>query len=646
MSRFCFRSSPIGAIFRGAVLALYLAQPREMHAGETAVSRDPLASAQQRASSSGPTERIRHLREEIARHDTLYFVKAAPEISDAHYDELKRELSRLEQTHPEAVRSAAPLREIGDDRSPGFTRYQHAEPMLSLAKSYTEAELRAFVARVRKRFEKPEPRFIIEPKFDGVAISVTYEQGKLIRAVTRGDGRVGDDVTANVLAIRNLPHRLRAISARGAINPLPDLIELRGEILISNAEFQRINREQEATGEPPYAHPRNLAAGTLKQHDAHAIAARGLEVVFHGWGAVVPAQALPGTHSEFHELVRAWGLPAVQGVKRMGYADVWTAIKAVGENRAGLEFPIDGAVVKLNTVAQQRELGASDSAPHWAMAYKFAPERVETTLRGITFQVGRTGVLTPVAEFMPVRLAGSTITRASLYNGDEIMRQDLRIGDTVILEKAGEIIPAIVGVDLTRRTATSAPFVFPAACPKCGAQIGTAEGGGYQLRCPNRECAAQVQRRLEHFASKGAMNIPGLGPATIETLVTKGWVKEIPDLYRLERGQLMTLGRSVSPSTDRLLASIEASKRADLWRVIHGLGIPRVGPSSAEALARHFGTLCALANALPDSLEKERSTLKALIGEASTDAMIAHLSAPKNRAMIEQLVSLGVDPAH
>lgn len=517
--------------------------------------------------------------------------------------------------------------------------------MLSLAKSYTEAELRDFVVRVRKRFAAQEPTFLIEPKFDGAAISVTYQKGELIRAVTRGDGMVGDDVTPNVLAIGNLPRRLQAASPNGASHPIPDLIELRGEVFIPYAEFQRINGEQKTVGEAPYAHPRNLAAGTLKQSDPHEIASRGLEVVFHGWGAVIPAHAMPATHGEFYERVRAWGLPAVQNVKQAGDANgVWAAITAFGKSRAQLSFPIDGVVVKLNSVAQQDELGANRSAPHWAIAHKFAPERIETTLRGITFQVGRTGALTPVAELATVRLAGSTIKRASLSTADEITRRDLRVGDTVILERAGEIIPVIVGVNLTRRTPASAPFVIPTACPSCGATV--EKGDGSPLRCPNRDCPAQMQRRLEHFVSKSAMDISGLGPAVIETLVVKGWIKEIPDLYLLRREQLVTLGRNVGISSDRLLAAIEASKRPELWRVIQGFGIPRVGPSSAKALAKHIGNLHALATESLESLEDRRSALEALVGKATTDAIIVYFGAPENQAMVEKLISLGLEPTH
>lgn len=631
-----------------AVLLALAAAPTAARAAAAAVAQAaPVSRVTPRDANdaiSSMDQRIAALRAEIARHNKLYFEKAAPEISDAQYDALKRELARLEQGFPDAAKASPPLAEIGDDRTEGFQTVRHREPMLSLAKAYTESELRTFLARVRRRFEPQETAFVVEPKFDGLAISVTYSKGELVRAVTRGNGHVGDDVTANVRAIRNLPARLRAPSSGNGRNAIPDLIEMRGEIFLSNAEFERINREREAAGEAPFAHPRNLAAGTLKQLDQGEVAARGLEAVFYGWGAVIPESVAPATQSGFHELVRAWGLPGVKDVKQANTPDqVWAAVQALGERRPRLTFPTDGAVVKLNAVAQQRELGASDFAPRWAIAYKFAAVQAETTLRGITLQVGRSGAITPVAELAPVRLAGTTIARASLYNRDEIARRDLRIGDTVVLEKAGEIVPAIVGVNLARRPPQSAPFVFPTACPACGGRLDH-DSGDSIVRCPNRDCPPQVRRRLEHFVSKDAVGISGLGPATIETLVAKGAVKEIPDLYRLRREDLTTPGRNAGASTDRLLAAIEASKSAELWRFVYGLGIPRVGAAAARGVAQHFGNLRALAGATPASLEQQRGALALSLGEATTEALVSHLREEKNRTLIAQLISVGVQP--
>jgi DNA ligase (NAD+) len=604
------------------------------------------------AVSSSPvdaTGRIAELRREIAHADDLYFRQAAPEISDATYDRLKRELAQLERAFPAAARAVPALPAISDDHRAGFARYRHREPMLSLDKAYTEADVRAFIDRLRGRLGRDDLAFVIEPKFDGLALSATYENGELTHAVTRGNGREGDDVTANAFAIRRLPRHLRAVAPDGTRNPIPHFIELRGEVYLSLREFRRINREQAAAGEPPFAEPRNLAAGTLKQHDPGEIAARRLDVVFYGWGAVSPAASLPATQRKFHALVHAWGLPGVDDLIAARTADeVWTAVQAMGAARRHFDFPTDGAVIKLDPVAGQHELGASDSAPRWALAYKFAPARAETKLLAITFQVGRTGVLTPVAELAPVRLGGTTIRRATLHNRDEIVRRDIRPGDTVTLEKAGEIIPAIVGVDLARRPAGSRPFVFPSVCPSCGAVLETDEADP-AIRCPNRSCPAQLCRRLEHFASKSGVAIEGLGPATLAAWVAHGWVKDIPDLYRLGSGTVpasATSGMHRPPIAPRLLTAIDASKHAELWRFISGLGIPRVGTATARELAHRVGSLEALATLSAETLTATNAATPHSIGAATAEAIVAFFHDPRNRAMLAELVALGVRPSN
>jgi DNA ligase (NAD+) len=598
-------------------------------------------TAEDTAALAAAIKRCDDLRAEIAHHNQLYFEKAAPEISDAQYDELKRELARLEEKFPDAAKTPSAFATgIGDDHNAGFTTVAHRAPMLSLAKAYSEAELRAFLRKTQDAFASEETSFVIEPKFDGVALSVIYEKGLLTRAITRGNGQVGDDVTANILALPNLPHRLAATSG-GQRNPIPDYVEIRGELFIPNAAFARLNREQEAIGETPFAHPRNLAAGTLKQNDPTLLAERGLEVVFYALGAVVPVEVTPASQSDLHDLVRRWGLPGVKEAKRVRHADeVWNAITDFGQRRAKLPFPVDGAVVKLDSLSQQRRLGESDSAPRWAIAYKFPAQRVETTLQAIRLQIGRSGAITPVAELQPVNLAGTTVSRATLYNRSEVTRRDLRVGDTVILEKAGEVVPAIVGVNLQERPATSAAFVFPTVCPECHAELSEAEHQPW--RCPNPTCPAQLRRRLEYFAGKDAMNISGLGPATVAALVEKGLVRDIPDLYRLPRSGLLALDRAGEKSTDRLLGAIEASKRGELWRVIAGLGIPRIGAKGARALAQHFGSLQALLETNPDILESRRKELQSVLGSTATDELIAFLGNEKNRALLFDLTRLGV----
>jgi DNA ligase (NAD+) len=585
--------------------------------------------------------RIESLRAEIAHHDELYYKKSAPEISDAAYDKLKRELSALEQTFSALAKGASPSDSLGDDRSGAFSLYRHRERMLSLDKSYSEAELRTFHARVAQQLGRNDLVYIVEPKFDGLAISVTYEKGKLVRAVTRGNGIEGDDVTANALTISTLPRELRrAGSSVNTSAPIPDVIELRGEVYLPFAEFDRINREREAAGEAPFAHPRNLAAGTLKQLDPREVAERKLAIVFYGWGACEPSSARPASQRELHERIRAWGLPGVERTTVTHSADeTWAAVQAFDRERAKLVFPVDGAVVKLDSTADWKKLGATEHAPRWAIAYKFSAERAETKLLAITVQVGRTGVLTPVAELAPVRLSGSSIARASLHNRDEIARGDIRVGDFVYVEKAGEIIPAIVGVNASRRGAGSQPFIFPMKCPSCQTSV-IDEIGEAVVRCPNPDCPAQLQRRLQHFASEACVGIEGLGPATINTLVKSGRVKTIADLYRLRREDLVPGASSSGKIADRLLAAIAKSRSADLWRFIYGLGIPRVGVVSAKDLAREFGSLEALVAAGPERLSVAK------LSPSTAAAVLAYIAEPKNRALVADLLAAGVKPSN
>ena len=428
--------------------------------------------------------------------------------------------------------------------------------------------------------------------------------------------------------IRRLPRALRAAADNGGANPIPAVIELRGEIYVSFAEFQRINAEREAAGETVFANPRNLATGTIRQLDPAEVARRNLEIVFYGIGACEPAATRPATQHGLHDQLRAWGLPGVAKYwPTRGVGELWSAVQAVGRARADLGFPTDGAVAKLDSAALQREVGATDSAPRWAIAYKFVPERAETQVTAITVQVGRTGVLTPVAELAPVSLGGSTVARATLHNRDEIARRDIRVGDFVFVEKAGEIIPAVIGVNVARRPASAQAFAFPALCPACGTAV---------VQRANPACTAQLRRRLEHFASAGCVDIDGLGGAMIDTLVDRGCVRDIPDLYRLHRADLLTLGRNVERSTDRLLAAIEASKRAELWRFVYGLGIPHVGASAAKELARRYRSLDAFAAGGNPDVSSD---------DAIGRAVAAFFAEPRHRAVVAELAMAGVQPA-
>ena len=583
--------------------------------------------------------KLTELRAAVARHDELYHRKAKPEITDFDYDRLKRELADLEVQFPQFATAGSPTEQVGDDRAEGFQTYRHRQPMQSLDNTYSEEEYRAFHQRLVKQLEREALAYVVEPKIDGLAVSVTYEQGKLVRAVTRGNGEEGDDITVNAKTIYSLPHQLKADKK----HPVPDVIEIRGEIYLTTGEFQRINQEREEAGEPVYANPRNLAAGTIKQLDVREVARRKLEILLYGIGYCEPPVA--ESQSEFLALVAAWGLPTVEKFwPAQGIDAAWQAVGELDKLRSAFAYGTDGAVTKLDSFALRREAGSTAKAPRWAIAYKFEPERAETKINAITIQVGRTGVLTPVAELEPVQLSGTTVARATLHNRDEITRKDIRVGDWVQVEKAGEIIPAVIAVNLQRRTPACVPYEFPRQCPECATPVVQLEGE-VALRCPNYECPVQVRRRVAHFVSKACLDIDGLGWAMVDTLVARGWVKSVADIYRLQRENLLTLGKSVEKSTDNLLAAIEASKRSELWRVVHGLGITHVGVAAAKDLAKHFGSLEALAAAKREDFirEKKQSVIDG-IGETMALAIIAHFQKPEQRALVDELRSLGLEP--
>jgi DNA ligase (NAD+) len=590
--------------------------------------------------SSEAQLRIAELRESVARHDELYHGRAKPEISDFDYDALKRELAELEAAWPEFAAINSPTGKVGDDRTEGFQLYRHRERMMSLDNTYSDDEMREFHARLVRDLERNALAFVVEPKIDGLAVSVTYEKGKLVRAVTRGNGVEGDDITTNALTIKSLPRALHA----GSDAPVPELIEIRGEIYLTTEEFLRINRQREEAGEPLYANPRNLAAGTIKQLDPREVAQRKLEIVLYGRGAVEPASALPESQTQFHGWVKAWGLPTVERFWTVvGEDAILQAIQELDTLRESFAYATDGAVVKLDSIALQRRAGSTSKSPRWAMAYKFAPDRAETKLLNITIQVGRTGVLTPVAELDPVQLAGTTVARATLHNRDEIARKDIRVGDFVYVEKAGEIIPAVIGVNPARRTPECVAYQFPDTCPVCGTAVVQLEGE-VAMRCPNFECPVQVRRRVQHFASKACLDIEGLGEAMVDVLVDKGWVRSLPDIYRLKREDLLTLGKSVAKSSDKLLEAIEASKQAELWRFIHGLGIPHVGAAAAKDLGRKFGGLKALATAQYEDFIREKTSVIGGIGETMALAILAYFKEPRNQSVIDGLFEVGVRP--
>ena len=591
--------------------------------------------------------RIVELRAEVARHDELYHRRAKPEITDYDYDRLKQELAGLEKLFPAVVQAIgvdSPTARVGDDRAEGFVRVKHRQAMTTLDNTYDEAELREFHARLAKILGADDLAYTVEPKIDGVAVSLTYEHGKLTRAVTRGDGEEGDDVTANVRTIRGLPHTLV-----GA--PVPAGIEIRGEIFLGEEEFRRINQAQEEAGESPYANPRNLAAGTLKQLDARLVASRKLEIVVYGLGWCEPE--IVESQSAFRAQLAAWKLPVVEQFWTVrGIDAVWAAIRELDGLRRNLAYGTDGAVVKLDSFAQQKNKGvgyrgmtadgraeaARKLSPRWACAYKFAPDRTETRVLAITIQVGRTGALTPVAELEPVLLAGTTVKRATLHNADEIARKDVRIGDAVLVEKAGEIIPAVVMVLVAKRPAGSESYAFPKKCLVCHTPAVRGEGE-VVWRCPNPHCPEKVRRRIEHFASKAGVDIEGLGEEMVALLLEKQLIRTIPDIFRLKVEDLLPLKKSGEVWAGNLIAGIAARRTADLWRVMHGLGIPQVGAAAAKDLAATFRSLDALAAATDDELLRVEG-----FGEKTAAAVRAWFAAPANRHLVHELQAAGVQP--
>lgn len=578
-------------------------------------------------------ERVTHLQAEIARHDELYFRQAAPEISDAAYDALKRELRSLLERHPELAQADRPARAaLGDDRTGRFPTAPHLRPMLGLEKSYTEAELRRFLSRVRRAAGDAPLAFVVEPKYDGLAISLVYENGELRRAVTRGNGAEGDVVTENLLLCAEVPRRL-ASSAHGGV---PRVVEIRGEVYLTHAEFERLNAARLAAGEPVHAHPRNLAVGTLKSSDVAAVRARRLSLVCYGWGAWEPVAAAPASQREALARLQAWGFAVPPAQIAPSPEAVWQLVRAFDRARVQFPAPLDGAVVKVDDAALRARLGSTGEGARGEIAHKFEPERVETRLKAITWQVGRTGVLTPVAELEPVTIGGTLVSRASLQNRREIDRRDYRVGDLVRVEKAGEIIPQLAGVNLAARAPEALRLAVPSACPSCGAALVVEE---VAVRCPNRSCVAQVRRRLEHFVGAAALDLNGFGPTVVAALVNTAGVREPHELYRLQPEDWRRVAGGRAQMAERLAAEVERSRRAELWRFVLGLGLPGVGRSTARRLAEEFADLADLREA-----PRKRLIRAGLTGDGATE-LEAELKRPEVRAAFDGLIAAGVEPA-
>ncbi len=572
--------------------------------------------------------RVEELREQLNYHAYRYHVLDDPEIADAEYDELMRELAELEERFPELVTPDSPTQRVGVTPSDLFAPVQHRAVMLSLDNAFSPDEMRAWAARI-ERVVGPGVRYACELKIDGVAVALTYERGSLVRGATRGDGRVGEDITANVRTVRSVPQRL-------TVDPKPELIEVRGEIYLPVPAFERLNDELTASGQRPFANPRNAAAGSLRQKDPKVTASRPLSFWVHsfGWAEGVRFES----HSGFLEWCRNARLPVPSTSETVDDLDgVLRYLRHWEEHRHSVDWEIDGVVVKVDQIVYQDELGATSHAPRWAIAYKFPPEERTTLLRRIDVHTGRTGVVTPFAVLEPVRVGGVTVTTATLHNEDEIRRKDVREGDTVIVRRAGDVIPEVVGPVLSKRKKGARRWRFPTTCGSCGTTLVRREGEAY-WRCPNRRgCPSQNVEWLSSFASRSAMDIEGLGYKTGSLLLDLGWVADPGDVYSLTRAQLAQLPGFKDRRISNLLEAIEASKDRPIWRLLVGLNIPHVGTTTAQILARAFGSIDRLASATQEEIDAVEG-----IGPEIASSVVEWFRDERNRALLDRLRSAGV----
>ena len=573
------------------------------------------------------------LREQIQYHTHRYYVLDEPEISDPEFDQLMRRLLRLEEAFPSLVTPASPTQRVGGVPAEGFTRVAHLTPMRSLGNTFSESELLAFHQRVVSGLDgKPEAEieYVVELKIDGLAIDLVYENGHLLRGATRGDGTEGEDVTGNIRTVRAIPLLLRAEQ-----QPLPPVLEVRGEIYMPRREFDRLNLERREAGEPELANPRNAAAGSLRQLDPRMTAKRALDAFIYGIGVHEGVELK--THAETLQYLAALGLKVNPHYKIcstmqevIDYCLSWT------EKRGELPYDIDGMVIKVNSLADQERLGYTAKDPRWAIAYKFPTEQAVTTVEDIFVGVGRTGVLTPTAILRPVRVAGSTVIRATLHNQDFIEEKDIRVGDTVIIHKAGEVIPEVVSVIKEKRSGQEMPFVMPAQCPECFSSVVRQEGEAAH-KCTNPQCPALIREGLIHFVSRDAMNIDGLGPSILTALLEAGLVNDVADLYSVSIEKLVDIERLGQKSAQNLVNAIEKSKSAGLARLLFALGIRYVGVKAAGILARHFGSMEAVRAASAEELRELDE-----IGEKIAESVVAYFAVPDNIVLLEKLAAAGV----
>jgi DNA ligase (NAD+) len=594
-------------------------------------------------------KKIEQLRDQIRRHDNLYYVLNAPEISDRQYDTLFSQLKELEQAHPELITPDSPTQRVSETPIEGFTHIQHSVPMLSIDNTYSADELREFDARVRKKLDTSDYDYVVEPKIDGLAISLHYEKGKLTAAATRGDGTTGDDVTANIRTIRAIP--LELLKA----GPIPEILEVRGEVYMPKKAFDQLNQQKNETDEQEFANPRNAAAGSLKLLDSRITVTRKLSFFAYSLGRT--NSLLVDTHWDSLQTIKNLGLPINSDISRakdiekvIDFCNRWA------DKKDKLDYAVDGMVIKLNSYTQQDIMGTTARSPRWCIAYKFAAEQARTFVESIEIQVGKGGTLTPVANLKPVLLAGTTVKRATLHNFDMLAKLDVRCGDTVVIEKAGEIIPQVVIVKIEDRKPNNSPFEVPETCPSCNGKVQKVENGVH-LRCINPNCISRLKERLEYFVGKGQMDIENIGPALIEQLVDKKLIKTFADIYKLTVFDMASLEGMGTKSADNVINSIKDSKTQPLWRLIAALGIRNVGGQTAQILAEKFSSLEKLRKATKEDLEKaltkkqkdnsekQKNKSKKLKDDPVIPKNIhAYMNDEENIRIIEDLIEAGVNP--
>ncbi|MGE4589246.1 MAG: NAD-dependent DNA ligase LigA [Acidaminococcaceae bacterium] len=575
-------------------------------------------------------EKIEDLRAQIRRHEHLYYVLDMPEISDAEYDELVANLRKLESQYPELITPDSPTMRVGGHVAPSFKEVKHITPLLSLGNVFSSEEVRDFARKVHAGLpEGTKVEYVVEPKIDGLACSLIYEKGRFVRAATRGDGTVGEDVTNNVRTIRSIPLTLQLAPGERA----PELLDVRGEVYMPRRAFMRLNAERVAASEPEFANPRNAAAGSLRQLNPQITEKRSLS--FFAYAVGLGAKE---SHAESMEMLAKYGFRVSEGwQKAKNIEEVWQLIEKHEKVRATLAYDTDGVVIKVNAVWQQNMLGATGKDPRWAVAFKFPPEQAETTVEDIILQVGRTGVLTPTAVLTPVRLSGSTISRATLHNEDFIREKDIRIGDRVVINKAGEIIPEVLWVVFEKRTGEEKEFTMPATCPECDWPVVRREGEAAS-RCTNPHCPALGREGLIHFVSRDAMNIDGCGPAVINQLIAAELVKDPADLYLLQKEQLLKIERMGEKSAENLLAAIEESKKQNFDKLLFALGIRHVGAKVARILALQYGNIDTLRQASAEELSAIRD-----IGSKIAESVISYFAVPSNQDLLYKLKKLGLN---